>query len=224
TSVSAELAAFLEQHMASFQCSAHDVRHCYRVARLALSIAVQVEGEKYDLRVVYLAGLLHDVLDSKLVGSQATVPVSEQVKDLLQRCEGVSEERISCIMSIVKSVGYKNLIKPEWASVVALLPREYVAVQDADLLDAIGSIGLTRVFSYGGRKNRPIFGFSEGDALGVNTQLTAEQYAVRAGGSIEHFFDKLLRIRLLLKTAPGVVLGEKRHFRMVLFLRDVDEE
>lgn len=226
TGISDELTAFLSLHMASFKCSAHDLRHCYRVASLALNIASSgIEKAQYDLRVVYLAGLLHDILDSKLVDAlDDTASIEKQATDILLQFESVSDDKVDKIMKIVKNVGYKNLIQPNWLSVVEKLPAEYKCVQDADLLDAIGSVGITRVFSYGGRKNRPVFGFSEADSLGVNQILTPEEYAVRAGGSVEHFFDKLLRIRSLLLTAQGIKMGNVRHFRMVQFLHDVDDE
>lgn len=224
--VSAELADFLSQHMSSFRCSAHDLKHCYRVARLALDIASSGGSETpYDLRVVYLSGLLHDIMDSKLVDtSRDKISIEDRARELLRRCEHVDEASIDSIMRIVKSIGYKNLIKPDWGVTVAQFPAEYWCVQDADLLDAIGSIGLTRVFSYGGRKNRPIFGFTEELSLGVGKQLSPDEYAAREGGSIEHFFDKLLRIRALLRTARGKELGAKRHDRMVQFLMDIDDE
>lgn len=270
TSVSEELTDFLSQHMASFKCCAHDLAHCYRVAQLSLEIAragmAAPCSRAYNLRVVYLAGLLHDVLDSKLVSvpdSGQHDSIERQVVNLLRVNEGTSETEATDIMVIVKSIGYKNIIKPDWNKQVVTFPVEYECIQDADLLDAIGSIGLARVFSYGGRKHRPIFGFSESASLGVvGMALTPEQYAAREGdlmhayihvhihsytciyvhihsydfllslmlvwlllgSGIEHFFDKLLRIRGYLRTSRGIELGEKRHLRMVEFLRSIDEE
>ena len=187
TAVSEELSTFLATHMASFQCCAHDLAHCYRVANLSLQIAESSDPEfkeQYDLRVVYLAGLLHDVLDSKLVAPSEPgkgKSIEEQLVEKMNTCENLSSDQTDKIILIIKSIGYKNLIKPQWSEVVAQLPAEYSTVQDADLLDAIGSIGLTRVFSFGGKRNRPIFGFTDQEPDGVQLSLTPAQYAARAG-------------------------------------------
>jgi len=69
---------FLTNHMNSFECGAHDIFHCHRVANLALRIATAEEnnGDKefgpINKTTVYFAALCHDVLDSKLLALDVT--------------------------------------------------------------------------------------------------------------------------------------------------------
>ena len=73
-------------------------------------------------------------------------------------------------------------------------------VQDADRLDAIGAIGVARTFSYGGEHGRPM------------------------QESIQHFHDKLLRLKDLMNTEQAKALAEERHAFMEAFLRQWDRE
>ena len=73
-------------------------------------------------------------------------------------------------------------------------------VQDADRLDAIGAVGVARAFAYGGEHGRPM---SE---------------------SVQHFYDKLLRLKELMNTETGKRMAEKRHAFLETFLKEYFEE
>ena len=73
-------------------------------------------------------------------------------------------------------------------------------VQDADRLDAIGAIGIARTFAFGGEHGRPL------------------------EDSIQHFYDKLLRLKDLMNTQTGKALAEKRHAFLESFLDELEEE
>lgn len=64
--------------------------------------------------------------------------------------------------------------------------------QDADRLDAIGAIGIARCFTYGGAKKRPLYSDAKPKQLS-----SAEEYAKASeeGTTINHFHEKLLRVR-----------------------------
>ena len=67
-------------------------------------------------------------------------------------------------------------------------------VQDADRLDAIGAVGIARTFAFGGEHGRSM-----------------EE-------SVQHFYDKLLRLRDLMNTQPAKALAEERHAFLEAFL------
>lgn len=73
-------------------------------------------------------------------------------------------------------------------------------VQDADRLDAMGAIGVARAFAYGGEHGRSI------------------------ADSVQHFYDKLLRLKELMNTETGRQMAEQRHAFLEAFLREYFEE
>lgn len=68
------------------------------------------------------------------------------------RSQQYSEDRIQMVVRVIEGVGFKN----ELSGKTTTFP-ELAVVQDADRLDAIGALGIARAFSYGGRKNRPLY-------------------------------------------------------------------
>ena len=73
-------------------------------------------------------------------------------------------------------------------------------VQDADRLDALGAIGVARTFAYGGKHGRPL------------------------QDSVNHFHEKLLRLKDMMNTETGRRLAEERHRFLEAFLREYEEE
>jgi len=235
------LTAFVQRVMQSFACGAHDYAHVERVCKLATLIARQ---EGADERVAYVGALVHDVLDSKLVlDAGESRSIEEELVHLLrQGSEGeeedsssssssssssyLSEQQVQEVLVIVKSVGFKNLLRKDFDP--SALSIEYRCVQDADLLDAIGAVGVARCFAFGGKRARPLFGLPILDA-DANARVTAEEYAVSSsaagtGSGVEHFFEKLLIIKDMMTTATGRRLALKRHTNMLSWLQNLDEE
>jgi uncharacterized protein len=216
------LKSFVSAKMQSFGCSAHDIEHCYRVANVAKTLAEFEEGA--DPRLAYICGLLHDILDSKLSSSEDRSNAETELTDLLKIEEGfLSDSEISVVMTVIGNVGYKNIIKDGWNP--SAFPIEYACVQDADLLDAIGAIGVARCFSFGGRHNTKLFGISKPPSKSTtHDEYMASQRNKENSSSIDHFFEKLLTIQSRMITEQGRVLASKRHDFMVTFLRELDEE
>jgi len=73
-------------------------------------------------------------------------------------------------------------------------------VQDADRLDAMGAVGVARTFAYGGEHGRPM-----------------EE-------SVQHFYDKLLRLYDLLNTDAARRLAAPRHAFLEAFLKEYEAE
>jgi len=91
---------------------------------------------------------------------------------------------------------------------------EFRIVQDADRLDAIGAIGIARAFSYGGHKGREFY-----DPEIPFTEITSKQeYRNSTTPTINHFYEKLLKLKDLMKTSTGRKMAEERHVFMKQFL------
>ena len=115
-------------------------------------------------------------------------------------------------------MSFRNAFDPEKDSVCDRL--EFKIVQDADRLDAIGAIGVSRALHYGGYKNRLIYD-PEIQPLQFDSK---EAYKKSDGPSLNHFYEKLLKIKGQLHTKTAIAIAEKRHAFMVQFLNQFYEE
>lgn len=216
--------------------ASHDWQHIARVRALALSLALE-EGLLADSparEVVEVAALLHDVADWKYSGSE-TAGV-EAAKAFLEKHSYVPD-RLAVVLYLIEHIGFKSeLARIEAAAAggavttapaVPSLPGVDTAlllglVQDADRLDAIGAVGIARCFTFGGHKKRPLYD----PAIPFRADLTAESYKTASAHSpsINHFYEKLLKLKHLMKTDAGRKRAAKRHEVMEQFLEQFAEE
>lgn len=189
-------------------CDGHDIYHSLRVYNLADRIA-QEEGA--DLEIVRLAALLHDVDDRKLVGKQK-VPFENAKKFLNEN--NVSEEDIEKICNIISQVSFKgNGTKtPD--------TLEGKCVQDADRLDAIGALGVARCLYYNGAHKIPMHNPSSV----YRENMSEEEYYSNDSTAINHFYEKLLKLKDLMNTNSAKIIAEKRHDYIEGFLKEFLEE
>ncbi len=181
--------------------SGHDYYHSIRVYNNAVNIAHKEGG---NLLLIKLAALLHDVDDRKLFDTSDRL---DNARKFLQDND-VDETMISMICEIIKSVSFKGKESVVPASI------EGKIVQDADRLDAIGAIGIARTFAYGGHKGRPIYDPCEKPV----EQMTAQEYQNHESNSINHFYEKLLKLKDLMNTETARALAINRHTFMELYL------
>lgn len=198
---------FVREFFAS-EASGHDAHHTFRVCALAQRIA-RMEGA--DETIVSLAALLHDVDDRKL--SPATWEHKGNAVHFMTK-QGVSPEMQEAVLHIIRTMSFGG----DGKSVPESL--EGKCVQDADRLDAMGAIGIARTFAFGGSRGRQMHDPDEAPDM----HLTPESYAARQSTSINHFHEKLLRLRDLMNTAEGRRLAEHRHRYMEAFLDEFHAE
>lgn len=182
----------------------HDWFHIERVYRTALHINAEEGG---DLLIVSLASLLHDIADSKFNnGDEELGP--RIAGEFLARL-GLNADIVLQVQLIIKNMSYKaSLGGTDFQS------KELDIVQDADRLDAIGAIGIARAFTYGGFKNRVMYDPSIAPAP---TQ-DKEAYKNSTAPTINHFYEKLLLLKGLMKTRKGADMAAQRHEFMELYL------
>jgi uncharacterized protein len=183
--------------------SGHDYYHSIRVYKNAINIA-QKEGG--NMLLIKLAALLHDVDDRKLFNTSERL---DNARQFLTE-NGVEEESIEEICKIIKSVSFSGNGTKVPDSI------EGKIVQDADRLDAIGAIGIARTFAYGGHKGRPIYEPSDKPI----ENMTAKEYENHISNSINHFYEKLLKLKDLINTETAKSIAEKRHVYMEGYLEE----
>ena len=188
--------------------SGHDFYHTLRVYNLAKYIT---KFEECDIELVYLGALLHDVDDYKLVGKEKE-PFSN-AKTFLKSL-GFSNKEIEQICHIISQVSFKgkDTVVPDTI--------EGKIVQDADRLDAIGAIGIGRTFAYGGSHKIPM----HIPNMEYKENMSAEEYYENVGTTINHFYEKLLKLKDLMNTETAKNMAKHRHEYMEDFLKEFYDE
>lgn len=192
---------YVEEFMSRYDAS-HDWSHILRVLNLAKTIEAEEQimhpGREYDSNLVTLAALLHDVGDKKYLAPGES---SDTMVSSFLLSQGADPTFAGKVQLVCTNVSYTNettnMIQVQ--ALVDAIP-ELGIVQDADRLDAIGAVGIARLFAYTGAKCQ------------------------QRGLEVEHFHVKLLRIQERMKTATGKRLANERTERLRTFLGWWDEE
>lgn len=196
--------AFVKETLSGAE-GGHDWQHIQRVWKMALHI-LKKEG-RGDRLTIELAALLHDISDPKFNGGD------HEKGELLAReileSFGLDHERTGHIQDIIKHVSFKGGFEQDRIHSI-----EFQIVQDADRLDAMGAIGIARAFNYGGFKNRPI----HDPAMPLQEYADPSAYHKSDAPTINHFYEKLLKLKDLMNTDTGKRMAQERHEFMLLFL------
>jgi uncharacterized protein len=169
----------------------HDWLHAERVCRMCMRICGEEGG---DPKVLIAAALLHDVgmkyeLEQGVDHSEKSVEIA---KEILSRI-GFPSEKISMVLEAIREHRFRKGVKA-----VSIESR---ILQDADRLDAMGAIGVARSFAHGGRRRIPMYSSGRG-----------------TGSTVDHFYEKLLKLKNSLNTETARRIAEERHAFMEEFL------
>ena len=173
--------------------TAHDIEHTKRVAANAKMIASQLPS---DGQVVITAAWLHDCVsvpkdhpDRK----KASVLSADRAVAFLASHD-FPEEKLEQVHHAISAHSYSAGIEPE--------TTEAKIIEDADRLDALGAIGISRCLLVAGQLGRtlyhPIDPFCE------------ERSPDDSEWTIDHFYSKLFKLPGTMKTEPGKEIANKR--------------
>lgn len=194
----------------------HDFQHLIRVYNMAKKLS---RGIKVNHFVMALSALLHDVDDFKF-----RKPGSDELqntKQILSKYK-INDKMKNQIYGIVSHVSYKGAP----GHLAMQKTKEGKIVQDADRLDAIGAIGIARCFAYNGSRGYQIYN----PEIVAKRNLTSRQYIKLSVGqglnqtAINHFYDKLLRLKKLLNTRQAKAIAQKRHEFLQIYLAEFFRE
>lgn len=188
------------------ETTGHDYWHMIRVWQMSKKIAKKEGG---NLFIVELGALLHDIDDWKF--NKGSIKAGSEKAAVLLKKYGVDNEIINQVCHIIDNISFKGaLVKNKMKSI------EGKIVQDADKLDAIGAIGVARVFAYGASKNREIYN------PGVKPILhkSFASYKNSNGTSINHFYEKLLLLKDRMNTKTAKIIAEQRHEFIKNYLKE----
>ncbi len=174
--------------------SGHDYWHTMRVYRMAVKLA---EIEKADLFIVKLAALLHDIDDIKISPLTAAGKLNAMV---FMTEHEVDKDVIDKVCEIIDENSFKGLDSVVPATI------EGKCVQDADRLDAIGAIGIARAFTYGGSRRRILYDPEKKPLMDMN----AAEYRRHMSTTVNHFYEKLFKLKDMMNTEAARKLAEHR--------------
>lgn len=135
---------FVKDFMKSYDCS-HDFEHVLRVRDTAVIIAKTENMSINDIFEIELGALTHDVSDHKY--SNGTITQEKILREFFKN--KLHEDVINNIINIAINVS----LSKEVSSVEKIFCKKLFCVQDADRLDSLGSIGISRYFAYGFLQN-----------------------------------------------------------------------
>ncbi len=192
---------FIKQELCS-DSSGHDAYHLLRVAQLAVRIGKQ---EGANLFICELAALLHDIADEKLNASKDAG--LQKVQQWLEQQE-VEQQDSAHIIHIINTMSYSG------GQGEPMSTLEGQVVQDADRLDALGAIGIARTFAYAGWKGHLIYDPEHPP----RESMTKREYREGKSTAVNHFYEKLLKLKNLMNTPYAQELAQQRHRYMEGFL------
>ena len=172
----------------------HDFSHFQRVWKTAQQIMDQ-EQVLVNRLVVLAACYFHDIVvlpkdhpERSRASSLAAVKTRTCLEDMGFPCELIDN-----VCHSVESHSYSAGIVPETI--------EAKVVQDADRMEALGAIGLARVFYTSGLLRRKMF--DPEDPLAEHRLLDDREYA------LDHFQVKLLKLSETMQTTSGRRMAER---------------
>ncbi len=187
--------------------SAHDFEHIMRVYSNAQKIC---KKEKANEKLVLSAALLHDLVSypkSDKRSKTSSVKSAKKSKQILKKY-GFDEEEITIISDAVRDHSFSRSKTPNTI--------EGKILQDADRLDALGAIGIARVFATGGSLKRPFYN--------IDDPFCKKRNPDDKTWTVDHFFQKLLKLESLMNTKSGKAEAKKRTKMLKEYLTQLKQE
>lgn len=186
--------------------AAHDLSHLMRVALWTLKLG----GEKIIPREAVAAAFLHDLVNvpkNHPDRSKASEFSAAKARPILASL-GFDSQSVERIAGAIRDHSFSRGSTPD-----SDLGK---ALQDADRLEALGAIGIMRVFSTGNRMGTKYF--HPEDPWSQSRPLDDMKF------SVDHFFTKLLKLPPTFHTEKGREEAARRAQTLEDFLQRTAEE
>jgi len=203
--LSDECHRFLVQHMDGDP--AHDLSHVMRVVENTKRLT---RIEKGDINITLPAAWLHDCVavakDSPLRQQASKLAADKAVEFLAER-----QYPATWLPQVHHAIEAHS-----FSANIATETLEAAIVQDADRLEALGAIGITRCFLTGGSLGTALY--DPADPFATKRKADDRRY------TLDHFYCKLLGLADTMKTQAGKDEALRRTDYMQDFLHQLGEE
>ena len=187
--------------------SAHDFNHVMRVYKNTQKLC---KKENANEKLVLSAALLHDIISypkSDKRSKSSSLKSAEESKKILKKLN-FSEKEIRIVSDAIRDHSFSRGKTPK--------TLEGKILQDADRLDAIGAIGIARVFAVGGSEKRPFYNDED--------PFCKIRFPNDKIWTLDHFYQKLLKLESLMNTKSAKTEAKKRTKVLKVFLSELKNE
>lgn len=200
--------AWLNEHHSQGD-AAHDVSHFRRVWATARQLS---ENTDADRLTILTACYFHDIVSlakNHPQRSRSSAMAAEKTLSILQSdFPDFPAERYPAVLHAIEAHSFSAAVNP--------VSEEAKIVQDADRLEALGAIGLARVFAVSGALNNALF--DANDPFADRRDLDDKTYA------LDHFQCKLLRLPETMQTEKGRMMAVHNARFLVQFMAKLSAE
>lgn len=200
-----QLLAFVEEKMKTD--AAHDISHILRVVKTAKQLCL-AEGAIHE--VVVPAAYLHDCFTfpkDHPERQQSSLYAADMAVEFLKSID-YPEQHFSAIHHAIVSHSFSANITPE--------TLEAKIVQDADRLDALGAVGVSRCVQVSTALGRTLYS--------INDPFCTEREPDDKTFTIDHFYIKLLHLAQTMNTLSATNEATKRTRFMQAYLEQLQSE
>ncbi|EGQ8286637.1 phosphohydrolase [Vibrio parahaemolyticus] len=208
TSLSQFEPLFLEFMQQEMQVdAAHDIEHVKRVVKTAKQLC---DEENADIAIVLPAAYLHDCFTYPKDHPNRKQSSAIAAKKAIAYLETIQypQHYHDAIAHAIEAHSFSANIRPN--------TLEAQIVQDADRLDALGAIGVTRCIQVSTHFNAQLY--NDNDMFAKERELNDKQFTV------DHFQTKLFKIVDTMNTESAKLEANKRKAFMQTYLKQLHDE
>ncbi|MFW1250269.1 HD domain-containing protein [Vibrio parahaemolyticus] len=208
TSLSQFEPLFLEFMQQEMQVdAAHDIEHVKRVVKTAKQLC---DEENADIAIVLPAAYLHDCFTYPKDHPNRKQSSAIAAKKAIAYLESIQypQQYHDAIAHAIEAHSFSANIRPN--------TLEAQIVQDADRLDALGAIGVTRCIQVSTQFNAQLY--NDNDMFANERELNDKQFTV------DHFQTKLFKIVDTMNTESAKLEANKRKAFMQTYLKQLYDE
>lgn len=208
TSLSQFEPLFLEFMQQEMQVdAAHDIEHVKRVVKTAKQLC---DEENADIAIVLPAAYLHDCFTYPKDHPNRKQSSAIAAKKAIAYLESIQypQHYHDAIAHAIEAHSFSANIRPN--------TLEAQIVQDADCLDALGAIGVTRCIQVSTHFNAQLY--NDNDMFAKERELNDKQFTV------DHFQTKLFKIVDTMNTESAKLEANKRKAFMQTYLKQLHDE
>ncbi|ANQ58103.1 MULTISPECIES: HD domain-containing protein [Vibrio] len=208
TSLSQFEPLFLEFMQQEMQVdAAHDIEHVKRVVKTAKQLC---DEENADIAIVLPAAYLHDCFTYPKDHPNRKQSSAIAAKKAIAYLESIQypQHYHDAIAHAIEAHSFSANIRPN--------TLEAQIVQDADRLDALGAIGVTRCIQVSTHFNAQLY--NDNDMFAKERELNDKQFTV------DHFQTKLFKIVDTMNTESAKLEANKRKAFMQTYLKQLHDE